>query len=217
MFWRLGKYFALKDGSVGPPNLYLGAKISKIVLPNGVEAWAWSSSKYIQEAISNLEAQLDLRGHKLRKGVNSPLTTGYRPECDMTPECNEEDSRLYMSLIGVLRWVVELGRVDLTCEASMLASYCAMPREGHLQQLFHVFASLKAQHNSRMVFDPSYPEIDLEEFPLREWKQHYGDSGEQYPSGCPRPLGKEFLIRAFVDADVAGDKLTRRSRTGLLS
>ena len=73
-----------------------------------------------------------------------------------------------MSLIGVLRWVVELGRIDLTCEASILASYSAMPREGHLQQLFHVFAFLKKYHNSRMVFDRSYPDIDLEQFPLME-------------------------------------------------
>ena len=109
-----------------------------MTLPNGVEAWAWSSSKYIQEAIRNLELQLSVKGHKLKMGVNLPLTAGFRPECDLSPECNDEDSRLYMSLIGVLRWVVELGRIDLTCEASMLASYSAMSREGHLQQLFHV-------------------------------------------------------------------------------
>ena len=91
-----------------------------------------------------------------------------------------------------------------------------MPREGHLYQLFHMFSYLKGHHNSRMVFDPSYPDIDLDAFPKREWKQHYGDACEVIPPGCPEPHGKEFLIRAYVDADFAGDKVTRRSRTGFI-
>ena len=37
---------------------------------------------------------------------------------------------------------------------------------------------------------------------------------ELLPPNAPKPVGKELLIRAFVDADFAGDNLTRRSRTG---
>lgn len=37
---------------------------------------------------------------------------------------------------------------------------------------------------------------------------------EDIPPDAPRPLGKELLIRAYVDADYAGDTITRRSRTG---
>ena len=37
---------------------------------------------------------------------------------------------------------------------------------------------------------------------------------EVLPPGMPRPLGKGFVIRCFVDADHAGDEITRRSRTG---
>ena len=43
-------------------------------------------------------------------------------------------------------------------------SHMALPREGHLTQLFHMFAYLKKKHNSRMVFDPSYPLVDEERF-----------------------------------------------------
>ena len=39
-----------------------------------------------------------------------------------------------------------------------------MPREGHLEQLFHIFAHLKNYHNTEMVFDPSYPVIDESTF-----------------------------------------------------
>ena len=55
--------------------------------------------------------------------------------------------------------MVELKRVDICVELSML-SYClAMPREGHLHQLFHIFAYLKKYHNNEMMFDPSSPDF----------------------------------------------------------
>ena len=42
---RLDKYFQLKEGSVGDPDVYLGAKIRKVRLENDVEAWGMSPSK----------------------------------------------------------------------------------------------------------------------------------------------------------------------------
>ena len=69
---------------------------------------------------------------------------------------------------------------------------------------------------SRLVLDPSYPDIDTDDFTKRNWKEFYGDAKEAKPSNAPRPLGMEFLIRAFVDADFAGDLITRRSRSGFI-
>ena len=42
---ELDKYFPIKPGSVGPPKLYLRAKVSKIQLPNGVEDYSVSTSQ----------------------------------------------------------------------------------------------------------------------------------------------------------------------------
>ena len=36
------------------------------------------------------------------------------------------------------------------------------------------------------------------------------------PPNIPPPLRKEAVIRCFVDVDDAGDKITRRSRTGFI-
>ena len=58
------------------------------------------------------------------------------------------------TLIGVLRWIVELGRVDIDVEVSMMSSHLALLREGHLKELYHIFAYLKARPNAEMVFDP---------------------------------------------------------------
>ena len=97
------------------------------------------------------------------------MTSGYRPEIEITPDLGEEDSVYFQSLIGVLRWIVELGRVDINVEASMLSSHLAIPREGHMQELLYVFACLKKHMNTEMVFDPSDPEIDMNSFQHQYW------------------------------------------------
>ena len=60
--------------------------------------------------------------------------------------------------------MVEIGRLDIITEVSTLALQMAMPREGHMDVVFHVFVYLKARHNLRMVFDPTYPYIDKTNF-----------------------------------------------------
>ena len=110
--------------------------------------------------------------------------------------------------------MVEIGRVDIITEVSTLSSRMAMPREGHMDAMFHVFAYLKAINNSRMVFDPTYPYINKTNFQEHEWKRLYGDVKEEIPNNLPKPLGREVNIRMFVELDHATDETTRRSRTG---
>jgi hypothetical protein len=44
---ELGRYFELKEESIGPPKIYLGGKMSKVTMANGATAWAFSSSQYV--------------------------------------------------------------------------------------------------------------------------------------------------------------------------
>jgi hypothetical protein len=155
---EIGKYFKLKEASIGPPDIYLGGKMRQVVMENGVKAWSFSSSQYVQEAVNNVHKYLTDRGKKFpSKAPGAAMKNDYRPEVDQTDELSPTDAAYYQSLIGILRWIVELGRVDICCEVSMLSSCLAMPREGHLEQLFHIFAHLKGKHNTEMIFDPSAP------------------------------------------------------------
>ena len=54
----IDNFSKMKSGSIGDPNMCLGSKLRKAVLENGVEAWATSALKYVQEAVSNSEAYL---------------------------------------------------------------------------------------------------------------------------------------------------------------
>ena len=55
---EIGRYFELKPDSIGPPSLYLGGHIRKVVLNTGVEAWAFGSTKYVQADVKNVEEYL---------------------------------------------------------------------------------------------------------------------------------------------------------------
>ena len=119
--------------------------------------------------MDNVEEYLSNKGEKLAAKALTPLKINYRPEIDITEELGEDESSYYQSLIGVLRWIVELGRVDICCEVSMLSSHLALPRCGHLAQVLHMFAYLKYHANSEMVFDPSGVEFDRAQFSRKDW------------------------------------------------
>ena len=206
----------MKKNSIGDPDMYLGAKLRKTILPNGVEAWALSPSKYVSEAVKNVELHIRVNygGMKLAKRASAPFPVGYKPELDVSPYCGPKDANYYQTLIGVLQWMVELGRIDMITEVNAMAAHMSMPREGHLECLLHTFAYLKIKHNSRMVFDPTYPDIDMSQFKECDWKHFYPEAKEAIPGNMPEPRGKDVDLRVFEDSDLAGDSVTRRSRTG---
>ena len=73
--------------------------------------------------------------------------------------------------------------------------------------------------NSEMLFDPSELEVDLNAFLKQDWPYSiYSSLGEEakelLPPNRPAPFGEGFTTRCFVDADHAGELVTRRSRTG---
>ena len=111
----------MQEKSIGPPNIYLCGKVGKARLPNMAEAWTFSSSQYFQEAVSNVEKYLqDLDFFKLSTKINAPLSNNYRPELYNSPKLEVVNAAHYQSLIGILHWMVELGRIDILCEVSMM-------------------------------------------------------------------------------------------------
>jgi hypothetical protein len=212
---KLNKYFKLKPDSIHPPDDYLGTKIKKTVLPNGSNAWGQSSSHYVRNAVKNLEEWINSEGMRLPKKAATPMTSTYKPELDVSAKLDPEKANFYQSQVGVLRWIIEMGRLDITTEVSMLAAHMAAPREGHLRAVFQVFAYLNNKHNARLIYDPTYPRIDPNLFKSDEnWTTFYGDVKEAIPRIAPTPRGRSVILRMFVDSDHAGNMITRRYRTG---
>jgi hypothetical protein len=175
------------------------------------------STTYVQEAVRNVQAYLEGKGLELRKSVSAVLPGKYKPELDTSALCDEEGISQYHQRIGVLRWAVELGRADICTEVSMMAAHCAMPRTGHLEAVWHVFAYLKKFNKSKMVFNssPSNFLVKTSELPRPDWTEFYKDVQERIPPDAPEPRGQSVEMSAFVNSDHAGDTVTRRSRTGI--
>ena len=96
-------------------------------------AWGFHSSQYVQAAVKNVAKHLkEVTNEKLPNSMHHPLKRDYKPEEDTSEELGPEDAAYYQSLIGVLRWIVELGRINITTEISVMSSCMAIPRFGHI-------------------------------------------------------------------------------------
>jgi len=138
---KINDTYRLKDGSIAPPNRYLGANIDKVQLEDGSMAWSQTSVDYLTGAVQQVEAELEK--HKLTLKIygdgKRPYDIKYRPEIDVTNELDEKLLNRYQQLIGILRWAVEIGRIDIMTEVSCLSSHLCNPRIGHLNAVYSIF------------------------------------------------------------------------------
>ena len=100
---RIDKYFKLKPSSIGDPDIYLGSKLNKIRLENGVWSWANSPAIYVKESVANVENYLSglasARWQFLENKSENPFFGDYAPEIDKTPSLEQELVSLYKSFL----------------------------------------------------------------------------------------------------------------------
>ena len=76
---EIGKYFDLKQEYIKPPDLYHGGRMRQVTLDNGVKAWDFGSSQYVQAVVKNVEEYMKKQGkNPLHTKVHqNPLTCKY--------------------------------------------------------------------------------------------------------------------------------------------
>ena len=146
----------------------------------------------------------------------APLTSGYKPELDTSAELKADGLQTYQELIGVLRWAVEIGRIDILLETSPMSAHLALPRIRHLEQVIHIFGYLKQNSKKKIAFDPEHPQIDERRFQKYDLYDLYRDAKEAIPGDMPKPRGNSMSTHCFVDANHAVNTVTRSSHTGIL-
>ena len=67
------------------------------------------------------------------KKASPPLEAGDHPELDQS-FCNEEEIKLYQTLIGQLQWLISLGRFDIAVHSMSLSRYRAQPQRDILTE-----------------------------------------------------------------------------------
>ena len=91
---------------------------------------------------------------------------GHGPKLDTSSELDLDVASYCLTNIKVLRWMIDMGRMNLIMEVLLLSSHVAFPRE-HLEA--YVMAHVDQRYNSRLVYDPLYPEIDHNVFKKCDW------------------------------------------------
>ena len=91
-------------------------------MPDDREVWGSSSRDYVKNAIITVERLFEEygEGFTFRNSVKNPFPTGYKTELDSTEKLGPEMISRYLQLIGISRWAVELGRIDIFLEVSLL-------------------------------------------------------------------------------------------------
>jgi hypothetical protein len=59
------------------------------------------------------------------------------------PELNKKLGLRFLQLVGILRWAIELGQLDIYVELSQLSQHQALPCRGHLEAMYNIFAYLR--------------------------------------------------------------------------
>ena len=115
---------------------------------------------------------------------------------------------------------MELGRVDILYETSVMSSYLASPRRGHLERVYGMFMYMSYKGRHTMPMHPGAPQSDMLAFETTmdkvhaKWGSTYGKMHEEFPPHMREPLGLPVTLTLFVDANHARDVVTRRSHTG---
>jgi hypothetical protein len=218
---QLKQIFTLKDG-YNNPKTFLGAEVYGYELQDNLgrrgKCFGLGSKAYLENIIKELETRLAVELQIcLPTTAVSPIRADYRPENDTTPLLNDHFVQWYQGLVGTLRWLTEIGRIDVAFAVSLMSSYAHQPREGHFLEVLHIFGYLKKKIGlSLMLNHMEFHHKKNISYDKNEWVDFYHGATESIPPNAPTPRGFPVSTTVFVDADHGGDTSTRRSHSGIL-
>jgi len=206
---QLQKVYHLKD--IGPLTHNLG--LDYVRTDEGY--YVCDPSKYVERAIVHVEEIFgDIRKY------HTPMSVTTHPELDISPELGKDGIPLYQSMIGVLQWIQGIGRFDISYAVSMMSSYAAKPREGHMDGVVRIFGYLKRYPNKAILLSPNNPTVEDDGKNAEEYNEFgfYNDASEVIDPKHPYEIKdmEEIKMLAFVDADHAHNKGDRKSVSGYL-
>ena len=100
-----------------------------------------SIMKFVCKAVRNFESHLVAYydgKFKLPRRAEHLFKMDHDPELDRSPEM--EPGSYIQYIIGIIKWMTELGRINKITNLSSLSSDLTLPREGYLDAAVHVTA-----------------------------------------------------------------------------
>ena len=206
---ELEKKYKFKLKGTGPLKFLLGCDYFR---ENGVLCAA--PKKYIEKMEASYERFFS---KKPSRKVSSPLEKGDNPEIDDSDFLDENETKIYQSMIGSAQWVVSIGRFDVAVHLMTLSSFRAQPRRGHLDRIKRVYAYLIKMKHAVIRYRTDLPDVSDFIFPELDWSNTpYAGAVEELPTNLPPARGKSLLMTTFVDANLGHDIISGKSVTGVL-
>ncbi|KAL7578841.1 hypothetical protein ACA910_016061 [Epithemia clementina (nom. ined.)] len=169
--------------------------------------------KYIEKMMEWYEKEF---GEK-PKMIKTPLEPGDHLEIDESPECSEKDQSRYLTMIGQLQWLVDLGRFDVFCATMTMSKFRPAPREGHISRLKMRYGYVSEMRTAAICFCTAEPNYDDIKVPQHDWMRTvYGNVKEVIPEDIPEPKGKPVVTTSYVDANLYHDVVTGKAVTAVL-
>ena len=168
-----------------------------------------SPEQYVKAVVINVEEDLARSGKRLPSKCATPLSSNYASYLEDFPKLMVDGMQRYQELVVHMRWFVEIRRLDILLETSLLLSYLAMPRVRHLKQEFGILGYLKAHPKRKLGFDLAHPDINENWFQQCDWTGFYREAEEAIPGNIPVARGNFILTHCFVDAYPYGDTKKR--------
>ena len=163
-----------------------------------------------------------IAGEKFLARKNTPMSPTLHPEKLEGEEDElicETRRRRYQSWMGVLTWIVIVGRYDVAYAVNTLGQFNSCPRVGHERAVQHLFGYLKKVPNiplyintARITGLPDAYEGSDEKLMKERYPYAEEDMSERQPVG----VGVDCGLTVFADASHADDLAQRRSVTGVI-
>ena len=61
------------------------------------------------------------------KKAETQIKMGYDTKLHTNPELDPDTASCYLTIIGILRWMIELGRINVITKVSLLSFHVALP------------------------------------------------------------------------------------------
>jgi hypothetical protein len=89
-------------------------------------------------------------------------------------------------------------------KVSQLLQFQALPRQGHLEAAYDIFAYLQHHETSRLAFDPKMPNVSEAAFNMNaDRRDFYVDAREETPPKMPKPVNPlAFLVLSLLTTQV---------------
>ena len=123
----------------------------------------------------------------------------------------------YLTMVGQLKWLVTLGRVDIHAQVATMSRFRAAPRQGHMDRLKRIYSYDIRTKDYAIRFRTE--QLDYSFLPDQDfdWTYSvYGDVHEILPDDMPESLGKEVTTTTTMDANLNHCLATGKSLTGCL-